>query len=65
MIETPALAIRIRDEDGFIDTMPKIPIGRFGQTEEVGTTVAFLLGDDSSHVTSQVIPITGGITPHS
>lgn len=45
--------------------MPKIPIGRFGQTEEVGTTVAFLLGDDSSHITSQVIPITGGITPHS
>lgn len=64
MIETPALTVRIRDEDGFIDTMPKIPLGRFGQVEEVGTTVAFLLSDDSSHITSQVIPITGGITPH-
>ena len=64
VIQTPALTARIRDEPGWVDTIPKIPQGRFGETEEVGSTVAFLLGDDSSHITSQVIPISGGITPH-
>jgi beta-ketoacyl ACP reductase len=59
---------------GFIDTdmtngldpkvlevaLPRIPMARIGQPEEVAAVVSFLAGEDSSFVTGAVIPVDGG-----
>ena len=54
---------------GFIDSLPeaeerrtRIPMGRYGTTEEVSDLIAFLASDKSSYITGQNIRIDGGIT---
>nr|WP_250527079.1 SDR family oxidoreductase [Caballeronia sp. GAWG2-1] len=53
---------------GFIDSWPetpeivaRIPAGRFGKTEEIAKTVAFLLSDGAGYITGQNIRVDGGI----
>ena len=38
-----------------------IPVGRFGRAEEIATVTAFLLSDDSSYITGQVLQVNGGL----
>jgi NAD(P)-dependent dehydrogenase (short-subunit alcohol dehydrogenase family) len=38
------------------------PLGRFGDPDEVGALVAYLLSDDASYLTGIVIPIDGGVS---
>lgn len=38
-----------------------IPLARFGTAEEVAKTVKFLVSDDSSYITGEVISINGGL----
>ncbi|MBV7503702.1 SDR family oxidoreductase [Bacillus sp. sid0103] len=38
----------------------EIPMGRLGQPEEVARCVGFLLSEDSSYITGQVLSINGG-----
>lgn len=48
---------------GFMETrMPHLPMRRFGQCEEIATVAAFLLSDESSYITGQVLLADGGIT---
>ena len=54
---------------GFIDSLPekadrraRIPMGRYGTSEEVAELIAFLAGPKSAYVTGQNIRIDGGIT---
>ena len=54
---------------GFIDSLPekddrlsRIPMGRYGTTDEVSELVLFLASDRSSYITGQNIRIDGGIT---
>ncbi|MDX0455219.1 SDR family oxidoreductase [Sinorhizobium medicae] len=54
---------------GFIDSLPeteerrqRIPIGRYGTTEEVAELVALLASDRGSYITGQNIRVDGGIT---
>ena len=54
---------------GFIDSLPekedrrtRIPMGRYGTSDEVAELIAFLASDRSSYITGQNIRIDGGIT---
>ncbi|WP_102961217.1 SDR family oxidoreductase [Mangrovicella endophytica] len=54
---------------GYIDSLPenaerrdRIPMGRYGRTDEVSELIAFLASDRSSYITGQNIRIDGGIT---
>lgn len=42
------------------DWLPTIPLGREGEPSEVASVVAFLLSDESSYVTGQILGINGG-----
>ncbi len=54
---------------GFIDSLPekaefrsRIPMGRYGKTDEISETVAFLASDGAGYITGQNIRVDGGIT---
>ena len=38
-----------------------VPVGRFGEAEEVADLVAFLVSDSAAYITGEVISINGGI----
>jgi 3-oxoacyl-[acyl-carrier protein] reductase len=39
----------------------RTPLGRFGTTEEVADTVAFLASDEAGYITGQVLAVDGGL----
>lgn len=54
---------------GFINSLPekedrrlRIPMKRYGDTEEIANTVAFLLSNAASYITGQNIKVDGGLT---
>jgi len=54
---------------GFIDSLPekqefrdRIPMGRYGKTEEISEVIAFLASDGAGYITGQNIRVDGGIT---
>jgi 3-oxoacyl-[acyl-carrier protein] reductase len=40
----------------------QVPMGRFGEPEEVAQVVAFLVGETAGYVTGQTIAVDGGMT---
>ena len=54
---------------GFIDSLPekaefrgRIPMGRYGHSEEIAATIAFLLSEGGGYITGQNLRVDGGIT---
>lgn len=54
---------------GFIDSLPekqefrdRIPMGRYGKSEEIAATIAFLASPGAAYITGQNIRVDGGIT---
>ena len=54
---------------GFIDSLPekpefkaRIPMGRYGKTDEIAATIAFLVSDAGGYITGQNLRVDGGIT---
>ncbi len=54
---------------GFIDSLPekaefkgRIPMERYGRTEEIAATVAFLASEGAGYITGQNLRVDGGIT---
>ncbi len=54
---------------GFIDSLPekeefrsRVPMERYGKTEEISATIAFLASDGAGYITGQNIRVDGGIT---
>lgn len=53
-------------EDAGEDTsnrrLAKIPLGRYGKTQDIANAVLFLAGDAASFITGAVLPVDGGYT---
>lgn len=54
---------------GFIDSLPerehfknRIPMGRYGTTDEIAETVSFLLSEGAAYITGQNLRVDGSIT---
>lgn len=45
--------------------MPRIPLRRYGQPENIAKAVAFLASDDASWITGAILPVDGGVTTHN
>jgi 3-oxoacyl-[acyl-carrier protein] reductase len=48
-------------EDAVADNVKKTPLGRLGRPEDVAKAIRFLVSDDASFVTGQVLGIDGGL----
>ena len=63
-------AIRINNIlPGFINSLPeradfraRIPMGRYGTTDEIAGTVSFLVSDAAAYITGQNLRVDGGVT---
>ena len=51
----------LKDGDASKAFLEKIPLGRFGSSEEIANTTLFLASDMSSYITGQVISVCGGL----
>lgn len=49
------------EEEEITDLIEDIPLGRFGEKEDVTKLVAFLCSEDSNYITGQIIVIDGGM----
>lgn len=62
LIKTPMVQSVIDDKtSGIMDTLTKIPAGRYGLPEEVAQTALFLANDESKYIYGAVIPVDGGL----
>ena len=57
-LDTSMMAAYADDQRAAIQA--QIPIGRFGQPEEIARVIAFLASDDASYMTGAVVEVTGG-----
>jgi 2-hydroxycyclohexanecarboxyl-CoA dehydrogenase len=65
LTETPQFLANLADENKgkIMRSVQKwIPLKRFGKPEEIAKAVLFMVSDDSSFVTGQVLSVSGGLT---
>jgi len=61
MTETPHTAPLLADRDGPAASIAaRVPLGRWGQPEDVAHAIVFLASDESRHVSGANIPVDGG-----
>ena len=49
------------DEGYRTKLLEQIPLGRFGETDEIARIACFLLSNDARYITGQVIQVDGGL----
>ncbi len=62
--QTPLLAALYQDPEARQHLLSRIPLGRFGNAEEMAAAVAFLASDDASYVTGTTLIADGGELTH-
>ena len=50
------------DADEFVKEKLRVPLGRWGEPEDIGKVAAFLATDDASFISGQAIVVDGGMT---
>ena len=61
-INAPMMQEIIDIPDKHVENIARVPIGRFGEPEEVANAILFLASDESSFVTGSELVVDGGIT---
>lgn len=61
-VRTELLESTLSRPDWAAELLSRIPMGRFGEPEEIAGAVAFLLSDTASLITGHTLPIDGGYT---
>jgi len=62
-VETPGAGSRLWDTEGARESiLQKLPMGRFGNEQEVADVASFLISDAASYVTGTLLPVDGGLT---
>jgi 3-oxoacyl-[acyl-carrier protein] reductase len=61
MVRTRAAFIT-EDPVGGPEYLKRVPLGRFAETSEIASTVAFLASDDASYITGETVILDGGLT---
>jgi NAD(P)-dependent dehydrogenase (short-subunit alcohol dehydrogenase family) len=62
-INTPLLQeLFARDPERAEKRLVHIPVGRFGEPEEIAAAAAFLASDDASFITASTFLVDGGLT---
>jgi NAD(P)-dependent dehydrogenase (short-subunit alcohol dehydrogenase family) len=62
VVPTPAYDVLGLTTEALESSLPLIPLGRVGTTEEVAKAIAFLASDDSSYITGAELFVDGGMT---
>ena len=62
VVDTPIAELVVHNPELAPEYLKTIPLGRFGQPEDVADVVLFLASDDASYVTGQNIVVDGGQT---
>jgi NAD(P)-dependent dehydrogenase (short-subunit alcohol dehydrogenase family) len=50
------------DADAYVTDTLRVPLGRWGEPEDIGRVAAFLASDDAGYISGQAIVVDGGMT---
>ena len=64
VIKSPMVGELLEDEDKIKTALGRIPMGHFGDPEDVAHGVLYLASDESRYITGTELVIDGGWTPH-